>query len=273
LFRPTKDPIPLEKKQLSRSPLRIMVHGKTSPLQKEKSMRRPLLSALLALLLLAPAARAEEAPKPDDRVAFDLASEDWVTTKTARVIVNVEAAVSGATAGSMRTDMIKSVNSLAAAEWRLTGFNRGQDQTGLERWSAGFEARLPESTLSGLGDNAKKLSKAGLQLSVSEIDFSPTLDEIEAVRSNLRAQLYKKAADQLTALNTALPGRGYRIAAIDFGGNEGIVPMARMARAPMAMMTGAAESDSSASVERSEKIKITAHVVLAASPAVVDGKH
>ncbi len=231
-------------------------------------MRRTLIPALLTVFLLAPQAFAQELPKPDDRVAFEIAAEDWVTTKTARVTVNVEAAVSGASAGSMRADMMKSVGSLAAGEWRLVGFNRSQDQTGLERWSASFESRLPETALGGLNDNAKKSSKAGMQLSVADIDFSPTLDEVETVRSNLRTALYKKAADQLTALNSALPGRNYRIAAIEFGGEEGGMPMPRMLKAmPMAMSTNA---DAAAPVERSEKIKIVAHIALAATP---EAKH
>lgn len=236
-------------------------------------MRPILLPVLLAALLFAPVAHAEEAPKPDDHVAFDLAAEDWVTTKTARVTVNVEAAVSGANAGTMRADMIKAVGGVSAADWRLTGFNRSQDQTGMERWSASFEARLPETSLNGLSDNAKKLSKPGMQLSLGEVDFSPTLDEAEAVRGSLRTALYKKAADQLAALNTALPGRAYRIAEIDFAGGEGIVtPMPRMMKAQMAMAPNSSVASDSGMVERSEKIRIMAHVVLATAPAA-DAKH
>jgi hypothetical protein len=227
---------------------------------------RPLFLALLFVsLLFASAVRAEEAPKPDDRVAFDLAAEDWVTTKTARVTVNVEAAVSGAGAGSMRADMVKAVGGLASGDWRLTGFNRGQDQTGLERWSASFESRLPESALGGLNDGAKKSSRAGMQLSVGGIDFSPTLDEVEAARSTLRVRLYKEAAGQLAALNAALPGRGWRIAAIDFGNDEPIPPMPRLMKGQMAMAMASPAPDAG---ERSEKITLAAHVILAAAPDV-----
>lgn len=246
-------------------------------------MRRYALPVLLSVLLLAPVAvRADEAPKPDDHVVFDLAAEDWVTTKTARVTVNVEAAVSGAGAGTMRADMIKAVNGLAAGDWRLVSFNRNQDSTGLEHWSASFEARLPETSLSGLGDNTKKSSKAGMQLSLGDIDFSPTLDEVEAVRSNLRTQLYKKIADQLTALNGALPGRGYRVAEIDFGGEDGMVvaqpmmaPGSNMmgAPAPMPRMITSLASGEATSVERSEKITLSARVVMASLPPAADAKH
>jgi predicted secreted protein len=236
-------------------------------------MRPLLLPVLLAALLFAPIAHAEEAPKPDDHVVLDISAEDWVTTKTARVAVSVEAAVNAATSGTMRADMIKAVNSLAAADWRLTSFNRSQDQTGMERWSANFEARLPETALGGISDSAKKLSKAGMQLSVGDIDFSPTLDEVEAVRSTLRTQLYKKAADQLTALNSALPGRAYRIAGIDFSGGDNMGAVPRMMRAQMAMASNGSSSSDAAAVERSEKIRMMAHIVLATAPNASDAKH
>lgn len=248
-------------------------------------MRRFLLPTLLSVLLLSPVARADEAPKPDDHVMFDLTAEDWVTTKTARVTINVEASVSAANAGTMRADMVKAVNNVAAGDWRLVSFNRSQDTTGLEHWSASFEARLVETTLGGLGDNAKKGSKAGMQLLLGDIDFSPTLDEVEAVRSSLRTQLYKKAADQLTALNGALPGRGYRIAEIDFGGGDVPLPpqdmvgvasagapraMPMMARAMAPVPSSSADSESN---DRSEKITLAARVVLAALPPAADVKH
>lgn len=210
----------------------------------------------------------EMMPKQDDRVMFDIAAEDWVTTKTAHVSVAVEAAVSGANAGSARTEMMKGVGEIASAEWRLTSFNRNQDQAGLEHWSAIFEARLPETSLNGLNDSAKKISKAGLQFSVASIDFSPTLAEMEAVRGGLRGQIYKAAADQLAVLNGALPGRNYRIAMIDFGGDGGMRPMPRVIKGgPMMMATASASDSDSAAVERAEKIMLTARIVFAtASP-------
>lgn len=233
---------------------------------------------LLLLLALPQTVRAgdHEPPRPDDRVIFDLAAEDWVTTKTARVIVNVEAAVTGSTAGTMRGDMAKAVNDMVKADWRLTSFTRSQDQTGLERWSASYEARVPENALSGLGENAKKLSKAGMQLAINAIDFSPTLEETQAMYGALRTQIYKSANEQLAALNAAMPNRNYRIATINFSGdNEGVAPpppmpvvmrgYAASASAPM-MAHGGAEA---APMERAEKVTVTARIVLASAPPVV----
>jgi hypothetical protein len=54
-------------------------------------MNRLLLAALLGLTFVTCNARAEDMPKPDDRVVFDVSAEDWVMTKTAHVTINVEA--------------------------------------------------------------------------------------------------------------------------------------------------------------------------------------
>lgn len=235
-------------------------------------MKRSLPVLLFVFALAAvPGARAQEFPghQQDDRVIIDLSGEDWVTTKTARVMVSVEAAVSAATAGSTREEMFKAVNGLVKADWRLTEFNRSQDQTGLERWSASFEARVPENQLSGLGDEVKKASKAGLQLSVGTIDFSPTLDEMEIARAGLRAQITKQANDQLAAINAAIPGRNYRIALIDFTGDEqSPLPQPRPMHRVMSMAMAAAAPMAAPepSAEREEKVTLTARVVFAAAP-------
>lgn len=220
-----------------------------------------------ALMLAAAPAWAEEY-KPDDMVTFNLAAEGWVTTTTARVTVNVDAAMTGAAAGNMRGEMQKAVNGLAKAEWRLISFSRSQDSSGLERWNASFEARVPESDLAGIHDTAKKASKAGMQLTVNDIAFDPTLAETETVKAKLRTDLYKQANEQLAALNAAIPGRQYRISALTFGAPGSFVPP--MAPRPMMMKAaamGGAEGmavASDSSMARAEKITQDVQVIFSA---------
>lgn len=238
--------------------------------------RRVLACALVAALTACcSCAQAMEKNGHQDTVTFTLSTEDWVTAKTARVIIGVEAAVSGAAAGSARGDMLKAVENVAKSDWKLTGFSRAQDQTGLERWSASFEARLPENALGGLHEAAKKAGKAGMQLSVNAIDFSPTLDETESARAVLRAKLYKSAAEQLTALNAALPNRDYRIAEITFldtgnaqpyAQNEIVTTRQRMVAMPSDATMSPVPVGAPKAMERSEKISVSAMVVMASLP-------
>jgi hypothetical protein len=236
----------------------------------EEPMTYRLAFALfLALFFITPAS-AQEPPKPDDMISFDLSAEDWVTTKTAHVSLDVEAAVTSTNAGTMRADMTKAVNDTAKADWRLTGFNRSQDQTGLERWSVAFEARLPESALNGLAEAAKKASKAGMQIRVGGIDFSPSREELEVARAALRTRIFKETGEQLTALNVALPGRSYRLSQVTFDTDSPPVPI-RMLRGKAMMMDNVAMASAPVSApeqaqEVSQKMILTAHVTFAAVP-------
>jgi hypothetical protein len=233
-----------------------------------RMFRNALFASFLILGVYVPEARAETA-KPDDAITFNLAAEGWATTTQARVSVTVDAALSGAAASTARSDMQKAVNGIAKAEWRLTHFNRMQDATGLERWNAGFEARVPENELGGLHEVAKKSSKAGMQLTISDIAFDPTLAEIEATKAKLRLELYKQANDQLAALNAAIPGRQYRIGMMSFmdAGSAPTVQRGMMLKA-VAMSADASGAPEAASMERAEKIVQQVQVSYAAVPPV-----
>ena len=223
---------------------------------------RSLLLAT-ALFFVPPAASAlADDWKPDDTVTNSFTVEGDVVTQTARVVVSVEAAMAGVDASKARGAMQSAVQGLADGKWRLTTFNRSTDSTGLERWYAQYEARLPEASLGGLADRAKAASKAGMQLSIATMDFTPTLAETEAVRGALRQQVYAQAVAELGRLNAALPGRNFRIAGIMFSENGAPPMMAPMmlkaARADMATM------EASPPAEVSQRISVTASATYAA---------
>jgi hypothetical protein len=214
---------------------------------------------------------------PDDAVTERLSVEGWVTTATARVTVSVEAAVDANSAASARDTMQKAVNGLAPkGDWRLTSFNRYQDPTGLERWQTSYEARLPEADIGGLADRAKKSGKAGMQIQVQSVDFTPTLDEVEAVRSQLRSQLYKRAGEELKSINAAFPDRKFRIGAVDFigGGVSFARPMMR-AKQTMELMASASAPAMAADgggMEAAQKLTLVATVTFASAPTATPAK-
>lgn len=224
---------------------------------------------LLSLLLLPFAASADEGYKPDDTISLNLSTEGWVSTKTARVIVNVNAAVSGDNAGTTRDTMIKTVNALGGGEWRLISFNRNQSNNGLENWFAQFENRLPETDLNGLNDKVKKASKPGMQMEVGAIDFTPTLAENQAAEAGLRKSLMEMASAELKTIQASFPERGYRIAAISFNGAAAPMPFVPRMMAMKAM--GAPQADAAVTneaggggVETAQKIQLSAQVTFSA---------
>jgi hypothetical protein len=234
----------------------------------------------LLLALLVPVAAMADEPKPDDIISVNLSTEGWVQASAARVMVAVNAAVVGEKAGSTRDAMIKAVQLFSPkADWRLTSFNRSQDPTGLEQWYAVFEARLPESDLGGIHEKAKAASKAGMQLSIQSIDFTPTLTEVEAVRGTMRKTLMAMATKEMEAVNAAYPTRQFRIAQISFGGAQPVMqPQMMMLKRGMAMASDAAPEAMMASVngggaiETSQKIDMNAMVTFAALAPVVGNK-
>lgn len=232
-----------------------------------------LALVLLFLVSFALPASAQEQAKPDDAISFDLSAEDWVNTKAAHVTLEVEAAVNASNAGGMRADMTKAINDAAKADWRLTNFNRSQDQTGMERWSVSFEARLPEASLNGLRDSVKKASKPGMQITVGGIDFAPSREEMETARATLRTRIFKEANEQLTALNSTLPGRAFRISQITFETDFPTpIQMFRGKRMIMdeavAMKAGEPPMPEQAQ-DVSQKLILNAHVVYSALPPVI----
>lgn len=227
------------------------------------STLRLFVLALPILVVAATPAKAYENRPKDDSVTLSLSAEDWITTQTARVVLSVEAAVTQKTAGKMRKTMNKTVNSVVTADWRLTNFYRNQDKTGMERWSATYEARLPEVVLSGLNEQAIKKSKAGMQISVQNIDFTPTLQEREAAKTALRSKIYKMAIKQKDQLNKDFPNRNFRISGIRFSGARHHSPRGG---ARLMKSSSFAESAPLPSMEKSEKLRISANIILAAQP-------
>lgn len=229
---------------------------------------------LIAAMLIPSFAMAGENPKPDDLISVNLTSEGWVQAKAARVTVSVNAAVVGEKASSTRDTMIKAVGDLASkTEWRLTSFNRNQDQTGIEQWVAQFEARLPESELGGIQAKAKAASKTGMQIAVVSVDFSPTLAEFEAVRADIRKALMTQASKELENVNAAYPDRKFRISEISFGGAQPMIaPQMMRMKGRMAMMDAQVAAapamegvtNSMGGVETSQKIEMNANVTFAA---------
>ncbi len=235
-------------------------------------MRHVFLVLLLAALPAS--ASAQVMPRPDDAVSLSLSAEGWVTTRTARTVIMVNAAVSSETAGKTRAAMLKAVRKLAPdAEWRLISFHRSQDKSGLENWRTRFEARLPEKALGGLGERTQKASRAGMKLSVSTVDFTPTLAETEAARAALRQNIMRQATSELKAVNEAFPGRHFRVMQIAFGGAkirpgnprtammkaEAAMDYAAAAPVPMPMSRGG-------DLQTARKITLSAQVTFAALP-------
>ncbi len=219
-----------------------------------------LTALLLTAPILAPAAAAQVIMPTMDQVTVQLTQEDWVRTETARVTLVVDAVGAG---GSVRDEVLKAAGGVSdRAEWRIVSFDRRQDEAGLDKWQAVLETRLPEAGLGGLEERARKASRAGLQMRIAGVDFTPTVAEIEAARSRLRAQIYTRVTEELKAVNAQFPGRAFRVAQVNFEAHPASVPPPHYAKAEMMARSAASpmQDGGPPPMDVAQKITLTAHV-------------
>lgn len=233
---------------------------------------KKFLIALAVLAMTTPAMAQAPWPKQDDTITVQLSAEDYVTATSGKVMLSVDAALKDSDAANTRKEILAGAQKIAKTNWRMINFNRSTDQTGLERWNATLEARLPEAQLTGLTAAAKAASRPGLQFTLNGTDMSPTLAEMEAGRAKLREALLAKANEELARVNKNAGGRTYRIADIQFGtfGMPMPVPMmayaknARMMNAEMAVAADSSAGNAGgASFSVDQQIQMTATATFA----------
>src|SRR3546814_302551 len=95
-----------------------------------------------------------------DRIVLELATEGWVKTQTAEVIVAVNATISQEQAAGVRADILKTLQTLAPkADWRITTFNRNADRSGLDRWYVQAQARITDPQQTGRASCRQKVGR------------------------------------------------------------------------------------------------------------------
>jgi hypothetical protein len=224
-------------------------------------MRRMMLVMLGVLTFLPVVAFADPIQPVLNDVIYQTTAEQWVTTQTAEVIVDVNATLNEEQLADAHTDILSKLDELAKSDWHITQFNRNPNESGLEQLLVEAQTRLPETALSDLREKAKKLSKPGETITIQNIAFEPTTAEIEAVRAQLRTQIYTQVQNELAQLNKMYPNQHYAIHQLSFNGN-GPTPQPMLQKAVMAMAERS--SDNAMPVTVQNKLMMTANVDLAA---------
>jgi len=167
----------------------------------------------LALLAITPVAFAEViVPKIVlDKVLFQISTKQWVTTQTALLSVNINVTLSSADLVKARSDIMERLNKIAKGDWHLVEFDRSQDSSGLEKLYVQAQARVDQSALTDIYQNAKSASIPGAKYEVGGVEFKPSLEETQVVRAKIREQLYQKVNDEMARINKAYPTQNYSI--------------------------------------------------------------
>ena len=215
---------------------------------------------------------------PMDDINLSFTVEDWINSNTAEVTMTVNASTEGQDGLDLRTEIKEALETLVDTEWRFIDISRNTGRSGLEEWNVMAQARVEEKDLNNLPSRAKELGRKGLQYRVGNVDFTPTKEQFEDLYRDLRSKINRLISEELSTLNSELPGRKWRVGAINY--NFGPMPMAHARGAPVMMAMSAAavpnmdfeDADGApgdfGGFEVSQKIELSATVTVS---SVVDG--
>lgn len=152
-----------------------------------------------------------------NNVSYQLSAEQWANTATANVTVSLDASLDKIGLSNLSTYVLKNLNAIEPnPNWHIVQFTRNQDKSGLETVHIEAQARIPSGNLAALRDKAKNLSKQGETYSISDIDFSPSMDEIEVAHTAARSAIYDKAKQEVARLNQVYPDQHFFLNSIQF---------------------------------------------------------
>ncbi|HAT8739005.1 TPA: hypothetical protein JBI62_06310 [Legionella pneumophila] len=208
----------------------------------EHIMRK--IAWMLGLMVLTPFVWADN-ETPDlvlDKIFFQVSAKKWVTTQTALLNVSINATLSNADLVKARADIMDSLNKIAKGEWHLVQFDRSQDSSGLEKLYVQAQARVDQSALTNIYQNAKSVSKPGAKYEISGVEFKPSLEETQVVRAKIREQIYQQVNDEIDRMNKAYPKQNYSVSNLVFfeGDNIPQQPRAYQAKEMNALAMAAA---------------------------------
>ena len=183
---------------------------------------------LLTCLAVQSAGYADSAPPLVlDTVAFQVSAKQWVSTDTALLSININITLTDADLVQARATVMERLAKIAQGEWHLTQFDRSQDSSGLEKLTVQAQVRVPQQQLTQVYQKAKSVSKPGASYNVAAIEFTPSLDETQRIRAQLREQLYQKAQEEIGRLNTVYKTQDYSLNNLVFSDAE-VQPVAQV---------------------------------------------
>lgn len=183
------------------------------------------VAGMLALMALSPIALAEDVVPQLvlDKVVFQVSAKEWVTTQTALLNVTINVTLNNADLVRARADIMDSLNKVAKGDWHLLQFDRSQDNSGLEKLYVQAQARVDQSALTDIYQNAKSVSMPGANYQISGVEFKPSLEETQQVKAKVREKLYQQINDELARMNKAYPAQHYSVSNLIFVQGDNVV--------------------------------------------------
>ncbi|CAM2862486.1 hypothetical protein [Legionella worsleiensis] len=220
---------------------------------------------ILALIAFNPIASADDVPPLVlDKVLFQISAKQWVTTQTALLNVSINVTLTSADLVKARADIMDSLGKIAKGDWHLVEFDRSQDSSGLEKLYVQAQARVDQSVLTNIYQNAKSVSIPGAKYEIIGVEFKPSLEETQAIRAKVREKLYQQVNEEIARMNKAYPMQSYSVSNLVFfeGDNAPAQPRAYQAKEMNTLVMAAAVQ---APLTVSNELVLTAYVEAASN--------
>jgi len=179
-------------------------------------MRTPIVAVLLAVFAALSAVGFAPAASAETVVRWSISSENWVESTTAEAFVTISTTAKTMKGASTAAyDAVEALRKITSSEWRVIGRNvavNRKDQFGMANWSMDARTRISIETLDGLSSEITRMNRPGTGITISRIDMSPSLIEVERGQAKLRkaiiAQAKTEATDIAATVNTIdfIPG-------------------------------------------------------------------
>lgn len=171
------------------------------------------LVLLGAILAMGSSALAEDSYK----TTFSLKKEAYVAAKKAQVMITVNATLKENEVQKARTAIMDKLNRIAPeANWQLVSFTQVQNNSDLIDLKMQAIARISEAALTKVKDEAKKESTPGMNFTVSDVSYQPTLAEFEATKEKLRQRIYENVIAEQKELEKIFAGQKFIVDSIEF---------------------------------------------------------
>ncbi len=181
---------------------------------------RQVVAKMLMLMVVTPFTFAADVVIPPqlilDKVFFQVSAKQWVTTQSALLGVNISVTLANADLVKARSDIMERLNKIAKGDWHLLAFDRSQDSSGLEKLDVQAQARVDQTALTAIYQNAKSVSMPGAKYEVASVEFKPSLEETQVVLAKVRDQLYQQVNDEIARMNKAYPTQNYSVSNLVF---------------------------------------------------------
>jgi len=214
----------------------------------------------IAMASPSPVVPVSDYPK-QNKINYQLSEQDWVNTNTAKVTVTVNASLDQKKLENIQTVIQTSLKKLADADWRIINFNRNQSQSGLETVNAMAQARIPTKHIKDIRAKATSLNEPGIKYEISNINYQPTVKELQNANVKLRQQIYKKVQSEIDLLDKTFNHEDFYVQNITFNPSIGAIP-ARATTNNMVMMKKQATTPAE---NISQKVTLNAEVTIAST--------